>query len=137
MAPVVILLVQLAVGAWAGSVWHSEGVADLPAVMVLGGSVLGGSVLVGVPATAGLLVARLRPPRPVLARVAVGWTLARLVLVPAVTAAIVVATDPGPDGGWVMSWEVIVLALLEIGVSYALAKDTAKTAQRRTQVYAP
>jgi hypothetical protein len=129
MAPTVILLVQLTVGAWAGSVWHSEGVADLPAV-----AVLGGSVLAGVPATVCLLVARRRPPRTVLARVAVGWTLARLALVLAVTAAIVVTTDPGPDGDWAMSWEVVVLALLEIGVSYALAMDTA---QRRTHVYAP
>lgn len=137
MAPVVILLVQLAVGGWAGSVWLSEGVADLPAVMVLGGS-----VLAGVPATVCLLIARVRPPKPTLARVAVGWTLARLALVLAVTAAIVVTTDPGPDGEWAMSWEVIVLALLEIGVSHALAMDTAhraahREAQRRTQVYAP
>ena len=127
MAALAIMAAQLIIGGWCVSPWFTGGdVTDVVAFLVLGVS-----LLAGVPGSVLTVVAYLRRSSAA-ATAAVWWTGVHGVLLVAVTVVIVAVTDPG--GEWVIDWEVIALAALEIMVSYALARDTA---QRRTQVYVP
>lgn len=135
MAAAAILAAQLIVGGWFASPWFGPGdVVDVVAFLILGGS-----LLAGVPGSVLTLAAAARRS-PAAAKAAMYWTGVRAVALVAVTAVIVVATDPGPGAQWYIDWELIVLAAVEIAVSYALAHDTlrkiARTAQaqRRMQV---
>ncbi len=129
MAALAIMAAQLIIGGWCVSPWFTGGdVTDVVAFLVLGVS-----LLAGVPGSVLTVVAYLRRSSAA-ATAAIWWTGVHGVLLVAVTVGIVALTDPGPGGEWVIDWEVIALAALEIVVSYALARDTA---QRRTQVHVP
>lgn len=137
MAALAIMAAQLIVGGWFVSPWLLGGGGDnLDIVTFL---IFGGSLLAGVPGSVVTHVAAVRRSSAA-ARAAGWWAGARAAALTGVTTVIVVATDPGPGAEWLIDWELIVLGLVEIAVSYALAHDTgrqiarAAEGQRRMQV---
>jgi len=131
VAALAIMTAQLILGGWFVSPWLLDGGGTLDIVTFL---IFGGSLLAGVPGSVLTHVAIVRRSAAA-ARAAARSAGVRAALLIGVTTVIVVATDPGPGAEWLIDWELIVLGLLEIAVSYALAHDTARRqVQRLTQV---
>lgn len=115
MAAPAIMAAQLIVGGAFVSPWlGGSGGPDIVTFLVVGGS-----LLAGVPGSVVTHVAAVRCASAA-ARAAVWWTGVRAALLAAVTTAIVAGTR------WHVDGELIVLAAVEIAVSFALAHDTVR-----------